>query len=99
MTMITVAVNGLDNLDEILEAVRSLAKRHSAYGVKDEHYNTVATALFWTLERGLADAFTEETQSAWISIYTLLATTIKQATAEPAAALAAKERKARKKQE
>lgn len=85
MTMIKVAVNGLDNLDEIVEAARSLGKRHSTYGVKDEHYDTVATALLCTLERCLADAFTEETRSAWISTYTLLATTMKQAAAEPAA--------------
>lgn len=83
ITMITVAVNGLDNLDEIVEAVGSLGKRHSTYGVKDEHYDAVATALLWTLERGLGDAFTEETRRAWISTYTLLATTMKQAAAEP----------------
>ena len=85
MRMITVAVNGLDNLDEIVEAVRSLGKRHSTYKVKEENYDTVATALLWTLERGLGDAFTEETRSAWISTYTLLAKTMKQAAAEPAA--------------
>ena len=53
MGMITVAVNGLDRLDEIVPAVRALGKRHSRYGVTDYHYDTVATALLWTLERGL----------------------------------------------
>jgi hemoglobin-like flavoprotein len=86
MGMITVAVNGLDRLDEIVSAVRALGKRHSGYGVTDDHYDTVATALLWTLERGLGDAFTDDTRNAWIKTYTLLSTTMKEAAAQPAAA-------------
>jgi hemoglobin-like flavoprotein len=86
MGMITIAVNGLDHLDEIIPAVRALGKRHSGYGVTDDHYDTVATALLWTLERGLGDAFTDDTRNAWIKTYTLLSTTMKEAAAQPAAA-------------
>ena len=86
MGMITAAVNGLDRLDEIIPAVRALGKRHSEYGVTDDHYDTVATALLWTFERGLGDAFTEDTRNAWIKTYTLLSTTMKEAAAQPAAA-------------
>jgi hemoglobin-like flavoprotein len=86
MGMITVAVNGLDRLDEIIPAVRALGKRHSGYGVTDDHYDTVATALLWTLEPGLGDAFTDDTRNAWIKTYTLLSTTMKEAAAQPAAA-------------
>ena len=86
MGMITVAVNGLDRLDEIIPAVRALGKRHSGYGVTDDHYDTVATALLWTLERGLGGAFTDDTRNAWIKTYTLLSTTMKEAAAQPAAA-------------
>ncbi|MBV8099008.1 MAG: hemin receptor [Verrucomicrobia bacterium] len=86
MGMITVAVNGLDRLDEIIAAVRALGKRHSGYSVTDDHYDTVATALLWTLERGLGDAFTDATRNAWIKTYTLLSTTMKEAAAQPAAA-------------
>ena len=82
MGMITVAVNGLDRLDDIIPAVRALGKRHSGYGVTDDHYDTVATALLWTLERGLGDAFTEDTRNAWIKTYTLLSTTMKEAAAQ-----------------
>jgi hemoglobin-like flavoprotein len=84
--MITVAVNGLDRLDEIIPAVRALGKRHSGYGVTDNHYETVATALLWTLERGLGEAFTDDTRNAWIKTYTLLSTTMKEAAAQLAAA-------------
>jgi hemoglobin-like flavoprotein len=86
MGMITVAVNSLDRLDEIIPAVRALGKRHSGYGVTDDHYDTIATALLWTLERGLGDAFTDDTRNAWIKTYTLLSTTMKEAAAQPAAA-------------
>lgn len=84
--MITTAVNGLDRLDEIIPAVRALGKRHSGYGVTDDHYDTVATALLWTLERGLGDAFTPDTRNAWIKTYTLLSTTMREAAAQPATA-------------
>lgn len=82
MTMITTAVNGLDKLDTIVGAVQAMGKRHAGYGVKDEHYDTVGSALIWTLGQGLGDAFTEEVKVAWLKTYTLLATTMKDAAAE-----------------
>ncbi len=85
MTMITTAVRGLNNLEGIVGAVQAMGRRHTGYGVKDEHYETVGTALIWTLGQGLGDDFTEETKEAWIATYTLLATTMKDAANETAA--------------
>ncbi len=79
MTMITTAVRGLSNLDEIVDAVQKLGVRHAGYGVKDEHYATVGQALIWTLDQGLGDAFTEEVEEAWVAVYTVLADTMKDA--------------------
>jgi nitric oxide dioxygenase len=76
--MITIAVNGLTRLDSIVPAVRELGRRHAGYGVTEAHYGTVAEALLWTLEQALGDDFTPEVQDAWISVYTLLASTMKQ---------------------
>jgi hemoglobin-like flavoprotein len=84
MKMINTAVNGLDRLDEIVPAVRQLGARHLAYGVSDEHYDTVGAALLWTLEAGLGDAFTEDTKQAWATVYGILADTMKAAAAEAA---------------
>lgn len=78
MRMIGVAVNGLDRLDALVPAVQQLGTRHAGYGVRDEHYDTVATALVWTLERGLGPAFTEEVKEAWVTVYGILASTMKQ---------------------
>ena len=85
MAMINTAVNGLKNLDAIVPAVQDLGRRHVGYGVKDEHYDTVAAALLWTLEQGLGDAFTAEVKQAWTDTYVLLATTMKDAAASVAA--------------
>jgi hemoglobin-like flavoprotein len=82
MSMIKVAVAGLDNLEKIVPAVQSLGRRHAAYGVTDAHYDTVAAALLWTLEQGLGEAFTPEVKGAWVEVYTILATTMKEAAAE-----------------
>ena len=82
MKMIGIAVRGLTNLDSIVPAVQNLGARHVGYGVKDEHYDTVAAALLWTLETGLGDAWTEEVKGAWVEVYTLLATVMKEAAAK-----------------
>ncbi|MCO6412722.1 MAG: hypothetical protein J5I92_08260 [Thiogranum sp.] len=85
MRMINTAVNGLDRLDAIVPAVQQLGVRHVGYGVTDAHYDTVGTALIWTLGQGLGDAFTEEVQTAWATVYGVLAGTMKSAAAEAAA--------------
>lgn len=85
MAMINTAVNGLNNLEAIVPAVQQLGKRHVGYGVTDEHYDTVAAALLWTLEKGLGDAFTPDVKKAWTDTYVLLATTMKEAAATEAA--------------
>jgi hemoglobin-like flavoprotein len=86
MKMIAVAVGGLDKLDTIVPAVQALGARHAGYGVTPTHYDTVATALLWTLGQGLGDAFTPEVEAAWVAAYTLLATTMQQAAAAAAKA-------------
>jgi hemoglobin-like flavoprotein len=88
MKMLAVAVNGLDRLDTIVPAVQALGRRHVGYGVTDDHYQTVAAALLWTLETGLGDAFTPEVREAWTAAYTLLATTMIDAAHEEEAAAA-----------
>ena len=88
MQMLTVAIRGLDRLDELVPAVRALGRRHVGYGVRDEHYATVGAALLWTLEHALDDAFTPEVRDAWAAVYGMLAGTMQQAAAEVARAAA-----------
>jgi len=85
MAILNTAVNALDKLDTIVPAVQEMGRRHVDYGVKDEHYDTVGEALIWTLGAGLKDDFTDDTKAAWIDVYTLVASTMKEAAAEIAA--------------
>jgi len=55
MTVIGTAVANLHRLETIVPTVQDLGRRHIGYGVKPVHYQTVAAALLWTLERGLGD--------------------------------------------
>lgn len=86
MKMIGTAVNGLDDLDALVPAVQDLGRRHVGYGVEDNHYDTVGAALIWTLEQGLGDAFTNPVREAWVTVYGILASTMKDAAAEVSSA-------------
>jgi len=79
MTMIGMAVRGLDNISALVPVVENLGRRHVAYGVKPAHFETVGAALLWTLKQGLGSAFTSEVESAWTETYVLLANAMKQA--------------------
>jgi len=79
MSMIGLAVRGLDDLDELAPAVESLGRRHAGYGVEAHHYETVATAFLDTLATGLGEAFTPEVREAWTETYLLLADLMKAA--------------------
>jgi len=78
MHMIGTAVRGLDKPEALVPVLMGLGKRQSGYGVKDEHYDTVAQALLWTLEKGLGPDFTAEVREAWIAAYTLMSKVMQQ---------------------
>jgi hemoglobin-like flavoprotein len=82
MTMLGVAVTNLTKPEIVLPALKSLGARHAGYGVSEAHYATVGTALLWTLERGLGEAFASEVREAWTAVYTLVAETMKTASRE-----------------
>jgi hemoglobin-like flavoprotein len=87
MTMLAAVVNGLGNLESILPAASALAIRHVSYGAKTEHYPVVGSALLWTLEKGLGDAWTPTVADAWTAAYgTLSGYMISEAYGRPQAA-------------
>jgi len=81
MAMIGTAVANLGTLDAIVPAVQDLGRRHASYGVQPAYYDTVASALLWTLGQGLGNAFTPPVEAAWTEAYTVLATVMKDAAA------------------
>ena len=73
MQTLTVVVKSLDKLDTIVPAVQALGRRHAGYGVRAADYETVGSALLWTLDQGLGPAFDEDTREAWTVAYQTLA--------------------------
>ncbi len=73
MAMLNTAVNGLDNLESLIEPLKQSGKAHVDYGVKAEDYDKVGDTFLWTLEQGLGDAFTPEVKEAWTVTYTTVA--------------------------
>jgi len=86
MQMLTAAVKGLNHIDRLIPVVEDLGRRHARYGVLDRHYDTVGSALIWTLEKGLGSAFTAEVRLAWTTLYGLLASTMARAAASEGSA-------------
>jgi hemoglobin-like flavoprotein len=84
MTMINMVVMSLDNLAPLLGAVEDMGRRHVGYGVTEAHYDTVGSALLWTLGKGLGEQFTPPVEAAWTEAYTTLASAMKQAAYAPA---------------
>ena len=66
------AVNGLNDLEELIPKVQDFGRRYIGHRVKEKDYERVGEALLWTLEQKLGRNFTPEVQKAWISVYTLL---------------------------
>lgn len=72
LTMLSYVIAKLDKLDDIIDEVAKLAKRHQGYGVKAEHYTAVGQALLWTLEQGLGMQWNEELKASWTEVYIVL---------------------------
>jgi hemoglobin-like flavoprotein len=77
MVMLTAAVKGLPRLDRLVPVLQDLGRRHADYGVIESQYETVGSALLWTLEKGLGPDFTPEVREAWTTVYGVLAATMK----------------------
>lgn len=73
MQTLATAVGALYSLEQIIPVVEDLGRRHIAYGVKKEDYDSVGEALLWALEQGLGEDFTSEVEEAWAEVYGTLA--------------------------
>jgi len=82
MMMIAGAVRGLSNPPALIPVLKNLGARHTGYGVEERHYDTVGTALIWTLQKGLGEAFTDELCEAWLTAYQLLSSVMQQGARE-----------------
>ena len=89
MDTLALAIGSLRDMPSLVATLESLAVRHVAYGVRDEHYDKVGEALIWTLEKGLGEAFTHDAREAWTTLYSAIAQIMRKAAANGPAADAA----------
>ena len=72
LTILDHIIEKLDAMDEIVENIVKLARRHDEYGVKPEHFVNVGEALLWTLEKSLGNKWNKELKEAWTLCYVRL---------------------------
>ncbi|QJE74945.1 hemin receptor [Aerophototrophica crusticola] len=81
MASLAAAVAALKAPDAIVPVLRDMGVRHARYGVREKDYDTVGTALLWTLEQGLGAGFTPAVRDAWAATYALVSGVMKDAAA------------------
>ena len=82
---IDTAVSLLGNPSELVPVLQGLGKRHHGYGVEEEHYDVLGSALLETLEEGTAlskvspggRGWTRELRDAWTETWVTVAATMK----------------------
>jgi len=77
VSALTLAIFHLDADDRLARATEDLGRRHGAYGVLPQHYDTFGEALLWALDDRLGDGFDDATRGAWETAYRLLAAEMK----------------------
>ena len=82
MQTLALLVSSLDDFERVIPVLQALGRVHAGYGVCQRHYNTVEAALLWALDRGLGDAFDDETADAWATAYSAVASVMIEGAAE-----------------
>jgi hemoglobin-like flavoprotein len=71
--MLGAIVQALDAPERLHALFRVMGERHLGYGVVEDQYDDVGAALLQTLHAAFGEAFTEELEAAWASVYADLA--------------------------
>ena len=79
MQTLALLVSSLDDFERIVPVLQALGRVHAGYGVRQRHYDTVEAALLWALDRGLGEAFDDETADAWATVYSAVASVMIEA--------------------
>ena len=84
MQTLALLVSSLDDFERVVPVLEALGRVHAGYGVRERHYDTVEAALLWALDRGLGEAFDDETADAWATAYSAVASVMIEAAADVA---------------
>jgi len=82
MQTLALLVSSLDDFDRVVPVLAALGRVHAGFGVRERHYDIVEAALLWALDRGLGDAFDDETADAWATAYSAVASVMIEAAAD-----------------
>ena len=82
MQTLALLVSSLDEFERVVPVLEALGRVHAGYGVRQRHYDTVEAALLWALDRGLGEAFDDETADAWATAYSAVASVMIEAAAD-----------------
>jgi hemoglobin-like flavoprotein len=82
MATLKLAVDALDQPGHMVGAIQALGRRHIQYGVNENHYETVTSALVWTFEHALGSDFPVSARLAWFEVFEWLTSIMKDAATE-----------------
>src|SRR6188472_1397992 len=82
MQTLALLVSSLDDFELVVPVLEALGRVHAGYGVRQRHYDTVEAALLWALDRGLGEAFDDETADGWATAYSAVASVMIEAAAD-----------------
>lgn len=85
--MLAALIGMLESPAGLVAELKAMGARHAGYGVKDEHYTTVGTALLDMLAVTLDRKFTPEVREAWTALYGAVESTMKAGAKELTASL------------
>ncbi|TNE70459.1 hypothetical protein EP331_12055 [bacterium] len=72
MSTLTYVVSCVQNTENYERDLEELARKHDSYQTRPEHYELVGKALMITLREVLGDNWDDETELAWVKMYTFL---------------------------
>ena len=64
--MLTSVVESLDDFQLVRPRLAELGRKHIEYGVRPEQYDTLTTALLWSIGQALGANFDTPTRDAWL---------------------------------
>ena len=65
MDMLASVVESLDDFQPMRVRLAELGRKHAEYGVRPEQYDTLTTALLWSLGQALGASFDVPMREAW----------------------------------
>jgi len=68
VAMLDTIVESIDDWERIVPVLQQLGQRHVAYGVKEQHYDVLCSALVWAFGQALQPGYDDEVRGAWTAV-------------------------------